>query len=692
MHYISDAALALKNANKSNKQPDAKKIVLALCPLIEKATQPNPSGNTTMVTYQIRRCPRMDACSILTVGHTDRGRIKFQDKTGFTTPQKHILSCVFGNDIELMLDAYWESQVGLKKQALLGKYLNPSVGASMPSESCQLLSKKDHELFEWVEMIVMANWGLSSVENELYRKRLKQTHVFTKKTVRAVIIAMTCAVEKILAAEMRVAKKGSLVHDAWSKFGAHYFALFTTYMATRHILVDGVMTAVTKPVISLLSVAPLHTPVKEGDNSDGFLPMTADEVEVEEAVEFTAKAHYDHIIDLLTNFYGIEHPKKWITNQTADSASVNLKLAKLLGVPHINCENHLLNNELKLWMKDTTIDDNDIATVKRNFGPGTVCKIIHKTMVDLKTNKNRAILRQSTDLAPTICNETRWASGYNMMNKWHKIEDDCELASTYDDATIAMPPPSYVFKREAKNTTAMLSDINTVAVSLQEQLLPLYRCRDLQDVLILTAEEGRSNVASPWHRNSFGKVYIAPDSFKRPARTFANAVCKLQKRQGYTLSMAEKQAIDKWLENPAAAGVQSNGTATVSLADRLLQLKGSNIGEKRKADDNDGLNTNDDSCLDHVIGSAAEVERLWSMARYTLTTTRSIMSPIVFEAILFLRMNRVLWDERTVMYASAEVRADQKDERLQMKLDLAKDDDDSEEVGVGIANATEDEE
>ena len=80
------------------------------------------------------------------------------------------------------------------------------------------------------------------------------------------------------------------------------------------------------------------------------------------------------------------------------------------------------------------------------------------------------------------------------------------------------------------------------------------------------------------------------------------------------------------------------------------------------------------------------------MARYTVTTTRSIMSPFVFEAILFLRMNRVLWDERTVMYASAEVRADQKDELLQMKLDLAKDDDDSEEVGVGIANATEDEE
>jgi hypothetical protein len=183
----------------------------------------------------------------------------------------------------------------------------------------------------------MENWGLSTVENELYQKRLRQTNSFSIKRVQAVIIAMTCAVEKILVANMRVAKKGSLVHDAWSKFGAHYFALFTMYMATRQSVVDGVMTVVTKPVISLLYVAPIHTPVKEGDNSDGFLP-TADEAEVEEAVEFTAKAHYNHITNLLSNFYGIEYPKNWITNQTADSASVNLKLAKLLSVPRINCD------------------------------------------------------------------------------------------------------------------------------------------------------------------------------------------------------------------------------------------------------------------------------------------------------------------------------------------------------------------
>ena len=186
----------------------------------------------------------------------------------------------------------------------------------------------------------------------------------------------------------------------------HCFALFTSYIATCESVVDGVITAVTKPVMSLLSVSPLHSPVKEGDDSDGFLPMS-EEAEVEESFEFTAQTNFDHIIDMIMNFYDIEDPENWITNQTADSASVNLKLAKLLGVAHINCENHLLNNEVKLWLKNSTAHDDDILGMMRNFGPGTVCKIIHNTMLDLKTNKNRALLWQTTDLSPTIGNETR---------------------------------------------------------------------------------------------------------------------------------------------------------------------------------------------------------------------------------------------------------------------------------------------
>ena len=61
---------------------------------------------------------------------------------------------------------------------------------------------------------------------------------------------------------------------------------------------------------------------------------------------------------------------------------------------------------------------------------------------------------------------------------------------------------------------------------------------------------------------------------------------------------------------------------------------------KRKADSISVLKDDtDDTCLDHVIGSAAKVEILWYMARYLLTTQRATMTPIVFETVLFLKFN-----------------------------------------------------
>jgi hypothetical protein len=78
--------------------------------------------------------------------------------------------------------------------------------------------------------------------------------------------------------------------------------------------------------------------------------------------------------------------------------------------------------------------------------------------------------------------------------------------------------------------------------------------------------------------------------------------------------------------------------------------------------------SNIDDCFDHVIGSAAEVERLWSIARYIFTTTHSTLSPIIFEALLFPRANGTLWDVRTVQRALLAVSDDLKSDRLKKKL------------------------
>jgi hypothetical protein len=47
---------------------------------------------------------------------------------------------------------------------------------------------------------------------------------------------------------------------------------------------------------------------------------------------------------------------------------------------------------------------------------------------------------------------------------------------------------------------------------------------------------------------------------------------------------------------------------------------------------------------DFILGSAAEVERLWSTASLILTKSRSSLLPITFEAIIFLSYNRALWN------------------------------------------------
>ena len=97
----------------------------------------------------------------------------------------------------------------------------------------------------------------------------------------------------------------------------------------------------------------------------------------------------------------------------------------------------------------------------------------------------------------------------------------------------------------------------------------------------------------------------------------------------------------------ATLALSANHATTI--ADLVAQLPGTvDGGGKRKADEiSEEYYINSDDCFDYVIGSAAVVERLWSVARYILTTNRSSLSPVLFEALLFLRSNRTLWDVRT---------------------------------------------
>ena len=106
----------------------------------------------------------------------------------------------------------------------------------------------------------------------------------------------------------------------------------------------------------------------------------------------------------------------------------------------------------------------------------------------------------------------------------------------------------------------------------------------------------------------------------------------------------------------------------------LAERKKAERANKRKADSISCSKPHkDDCCLDHIIGSAAEVEHLWLVARYLLTTQRASLTPIVFEAVLFLKFNSSLWDEKTAQEAYSIVIREQKEKRLANMLKWAED-------------------
>jgi hypothetical protein len=207
---MSEASLSEKvNAlrAKSGKDPRAEEIVTTLCEFILSKSAPEKNGH--IVNYQVRRCPKGTLGSIN--ANLERGVIKFHVKAEFTNPLNHIKKCCFSDDKSLLIDAYWEAKVGTKIQSNLGVFFE--LPTKLPVASI-IRTKKDNELFDKVEMIVMKNWGACCVEDSLYQSKMKHEYTISIKTVLAVIIAITCAIEVKLATEMKAAGKGLIVHDA----------------------------------------------------------------------------------------------------------------------------------------------------------------------------------------------------------------------------------------------------------------------------------------------------------------------------------------------------------------------------------------------------------------------------------------------------------------------------------------------
>jgi hypothetical protein len=97
----------------------------------------------------------------------------------------------------------------------------------------------------------------------------------------------------------------------------------------------------------------------------------------------------------------------------------------------------------------------------------------------------------------------------------------------------------------------------------------------------------------------------------------------------------------------------------------LLSPKSRAVAERRKCQRRQSVEQDQYINCDYILGSVAEVERLWSLAKYVLQDHRSSMSLMNLEAILFLKVNSEYWDLTTVDEAFRNVEAAEKENNEQ---------------------------
>lgn len=94
-------------------------------------------------------------------------------------------------------------------------------------------------------------------------------------------------------------------------------------------------------------------------------------------------------------------------------------------------------------------------------------------------------------------------------------------------------------------------------------------------------------------------------------------------------------------------------SSTVIFAERLKNRR------KRYEIQDDYIN------CDFILGSDAEVERLWSISKYVLTESRRSMTAQLFEAIVFLKVNESFWGTQSVSEASHLARSTRANARIE---------------------------
>lgn len=132
-------------------------------------------------------------------------------------------------------------------------------------------------------------------------------------------------------------------------------------------------------------------------------------------------------------------------------------------------------------------------------------------------------------------------------------------------------------------------------------------------------------------------VITASDSDITSDPEFESGVVKIQRDMVHTMTREEHEACLKLRVENDEVDNDEGGDYEAILG---MRLEDHLSGRKRKNDGSKYSYMN----ADFILGSVAEVERLWSICKFILSDTRNRLEPQIFEALVYLKVNKHIWD------------------------------------------------
>ena len=187
------------------------------------------------------------------------------------------------------------------------------------------------------------------------------------------------------------------------------------------------------------------------------------------------------------------------------------------------------------------------------------------------------------------------------------------------------------WREQVKEKPRQLNAMEQVTKFLQKRNLQLAEVMKGFDIVL------SQNIAAGFEGINMDPSYLNLTNDVFSDSDFLTGVTKLQRDQKGDLSEQEKLALRPLLRPrvPTVNTVQS-------------------VEEEGDGDFFSTLNSLNETPVDEyidtsfIVASAVEVERLWIIAGNVLTSNRNKMLPTLMQVIIFLKVNRDMWNEDTV--------------------------------------------